>query len=95
MQYNQHWAEPTKTKIIWIGLLYSVLCLAMLSHKQAKDTPPEFQREDEDLSEVYRIRTAQCLIIADIHKPVSIVTLQFLAPMLSFSALINKVRIHD
>ncbi|KAH7351102.1 hypothetical protein BKA65DRAFT_252229 [Rhexocercosporidium sp. MPI-PUGE-AT-0058] len=69
-QYSQHWANPSKTSIIWIGLLYSIFCLAMQSYTRSNEVPLEYQENAPELAELYRIRTAQCLIIADITKPV-------------------------
>ncbi|KAL2071563.1 hypothetical protein VTL71DRAFT_12798 [Oculimacula yallundae] len=69
-QYSQHWANPSKTSIIWIGLLYSILCLAMQSYNRSPgDAPPEYQENGPELAELYRVYTAQCLVIADITKP--------------------------
>ncbi|RFU33331.1 hypothetical protein B7463_g2979, partial [Scytalidium lignicola] len=68
-QYNAFWAEPSKTKIIWIGMLYSMLCLALQSYQHYNDEPPEYQGTLLVLAELYRIRTAQCIAIEDISKP--------------------------
>ncbi|CZS92262.1 uncharacterized protein RCO7_00770 [Rhynchosporium graminicola] len=67
---SQHWANPSKTSIIWIGLLYSILCLAMQSYNRSPDDAPhEYQENGPELAELYRLQTAQCLVIADITKP--------------------------
>ncbi|KAH8808043.1 fungal-specific transcription factor domain-containing protein [Xylogone sp. PMI_703] len=68
-QYYAFWEDPSKTTIIWIGLLYSILCLAMQSYQHHNDEPPEYRDTLPVLAELYRIRTAQCITIADISKP--------------------------
>jgi len=68
-QYSQHWTNPNKTSIIWIGLLYSIFCLAMQSYTRVNEIPPEYQDNAPELAELYRIRTAQCLVIADLTRP--------------------------
>jgi hypothetical protein len=73
-QYQQHWADPSKTKIIWIGLLYAMITISMMSYKMSKKVPPEYQGTAPAIAELYRVRTAQCLMIADLTKPVSIAT---------------------
>ncbi|KAI0189826.1 fungal-specific transcription factor domain-containing protein [Xylaria flabelliformis] len=69
-QLRAHWQDPSKTSIMWIGLLYSVLCLAMLSYHKVGDEPPEWRGRSLDLAAEYRLRTVQCLVEADYTKPV-------------------------
>ena len=53
---------------MWLGLLFSMLSLTMLSYYIFEDEPPEYEGISKSLSELYRLRTAQCLMIADITK---------------------------
>lgn len=69
-QLRAHWQDPSKTPIMWLGLLYSVLCLAMLSYHKVGDEPPEWKGRSLELAAEYRLRTVQCLITADYTKPV-------------------------
>ncbi|KAG5981284.1 hypothetical protein E4U55_003100 [Claviceps digitariae] len=69
-QLRDHWQNPSKTPIMWLGLLYSILCLAMLSYHKVGDEPPEWQGRTLDLAAEYRLRTVQCLMKADYTKPV-------------------------
>ncbi|KAI0506853.1 fungal-specific transcription factor domain-containing protein [Xylaria bambusicola] len=69
-QLRAHWQDPSKSSIMWIGLLYSMLCLAMLSYHKVGDEPPEWQGRSLDLAAEYRLRTVQCLVEADYTKPV-------------------------
>jgi hypothetical protein len=42
-QLNKHFQDPTSTCIVWLGLLYSILCLAMQSYNKIGDEPPEWK----------------------------------------------------
>ncbi|KAF3768931.1 hypothetical protein M406DRAFT_250084 [Cryphonectria parasitica EP155] len=68
-QLRAHWQDPSRTPIMWLGLLYSVLCLAMLSYHKVGDEPPEWKGRTLELAAEYRLRTVQCLIAADYTKP--------------------------
>ncbi|KUI56545.1 hypothetical protein VP1G_03899 [Cytospora mali] len=67
-QLRAHWQDPSKTPIMWLGLLYSILCLAMLSYHKVGDEPPEWKGRALELAAEYRLRTVQCLICADYTK---------------------------
>ncbi|KAI0876869.1 fungal-specific transcription factor domain-containing protein [Hypoxylon argillaceum] len=69
-QLRAHWQDPSKSSIMWIGLLYSMLCLAMLSYHKVGDEPLEWRERSLDLAAEYRLRTVQCLVEADYTKPV-------------------------
>lgn len=53
---------------MWLGLLFSILDLTMLAYKQFDEEPEEYQGISESLSDLYRVRTIQCLMMADISK---------------------------
>ncbi|KAK3945257.1 hypothetical protein QBC46DRAFT_360375 [Diplogelasinospora grovesii] len=69
-QLRNHWQDPSKSPIMWLGLLYSVLCLAMLSYHKVGDEPPEWKGRTLELAAEYRLRTVQCLVTGDYTKPV-------------------------
>ncbi|KAK5652607.1 hypothetical protein OQA88_10368 [Cercophora sp. LCS_1] len=66
---RNHWQDPSKSPIMWLGLLYSVLSLAMLSYYKVGDEPPEWKGRTLDLAAEYRLRTVQCLIAGDYTRP--------------------------
>ncbi|KAK4229499.1 fungal-specific transcription factor domain-containing protein [Podospora fimiseda] len=68
-QLRNHWQDPSKTPIMWLGLLYSILCLAMLSYHKVGDEPPEWKGRTLELAGEYRLRTVQCLIAGNYTKP--------------------------
>jgi hypothetical protein len=42
-QLQAHWQDPAKTSIVWLGLLYSILTLAMQSYHKIGDEPVEWK----------------------------------------------------
>ncbi|KAH0556079.1 hypothetical protein GP486_005985 [Trichoglossum hirsutum] len=68
-EYEQYWADPGSTKSIWIGLLFAIMCLAMQSYTRAGDEPPEYQDKSDEMAEIFKLRTAQSLVLADYTKP--------------------------
>ncbi|RDW68117.1 hypothetical protein BP6252_09513 [Coleophoma cylindrospora] len=79
LQYEEHWTDPSKSSLMWIGLLFSILNLVMTGHGQLEDELPEYKGMTESLADLYRQRTAQCLMMADIAKclPYTVETLIF------------------
>ncbi|KAI9730023.1 MAG: hypothetical protein M1818_008292 [Claussenomyces sp. TS43310] len=77
-EYTEHWRDPSRTNVIWLGLLFSILGITMLSYHQF-DEPPEYEGISESLFQLYRLRTAQCLLIGDIAKclPYTLETLRY------------------
>ena len=69
-QYNNHWTDPTQTTIIWVGMLFAIMCYSVQSYRRNKQEPPEYHGTSAAIMELYRIRAAQCIGIADITKPV-------------------------
>lgn len=68
-QLRRHWQDPSSSSVVWVGLLYSMLCLAMLSYSRVGDEPPEWKGRALVLAAEYRLRTVQCLNLADYTKP--------------------------
>ena len=68
-QLQEHWADPSKSCIMWLGLLYSIMCLAMLSYHKVGDEPYEWKGRTLELAAEYRLRTVQCLKTGDYTRP--------------------------
>lgn len=68
-QLRAHWQDPNKTPVMWLGLLYSILCLAMLSYQKVGDEPADWKGRSVELAAEYRLRTVQCLVKGDYTKP--------------------------
>jgi hypothetical protein len=65
LQYNEHWKDPSKTCIVWIGMLFAMMRLAMLSYYHDGDEPPEFRGKSLDMARNFRNLMSQCLVLAD------------------------------
>jgi hypothetical protein len=75
---------------MWIGLLFSIYTIAMKSYIMSNQVPVEYQGTAPAVTELYRVRTVQCLVIADITKPVSA-----LIPRLHSNSLIYQGGFYD
>ena len=42
-QLQEHWQDPSKTSMVWLALLYAILCLGMQSYNKVGDEPPEWK----------------------------------------------------
>jgi hypothetical protein len=68
-KYNEHWKDPSASCPVWIGMLYAMMRLAMLSYNRDGDEPPEFIGKSLDMARNFRHLMSQCLILADYTKP--------------------------
>ncbi|RDW62634.1 hypothetical protein BP5796_10936 [Coleophoma crateriformis] len=71
-QLQSHFADPSKTRVIWIGFLFGIMCTALHTYPQRSEVdeaPKEYQNNLNATAELFRVRTAECLIHADITKP--------------------------
>ncbi|KAI8245895.1 Trichosetin biosynthesis cluster transcription factor TF23 [Colletotrichum sp. SAR 10_96] len=63
--YEAFWDDPCNASIMWIGLLYSMICLALIaSDTNSQGLSKEMTRYDLDI-EVYREKVVQCLIMGE------------------------------
>ncbi|KAF4853618.1 Trichosetin biosynthesis cluster transcription factor TF23 [Colletotrichum siamense] len=64
-QYEAFWDDPSNASIMWIGLLYSMICLALIaSDTNSQGLSNEMTHYDLDI-EVYREKVVQCLIMGE------------------------------
>ncbi|KAH6637281.1 hypothetical protein F5144DRAFT_570122 [Chaetomium tenue] len=66
-QYEAFWTNVSNVPVVWVGLLFSMICLALLA-SDASDTAhgdPEHRSLQIDL---YREKAVQCLIIGEYTK---------------------------
>lgn len=69
-ELQNHFRDPSKTCIVWIGALYAIMSLAMQGYEKVGDEPPEWKGKTQMLASEYRTRTVQCLVLSDYTKPV-------------------------
>ncbi|GLA64645.1 hypothetical protein AtubIFM54640_006369 [Aspergillus tubingensis] len=65
-EYESFWTDSTSTPIVWIGLLFSMICLAVM----ASNVTDSSEEEQKTLQlELYREKIVQCLMIGEYTKP--------------------------
>ena len=70
-EYEHFWSHQAQTSILWIGLLFAIMCLAML-HQQSGFEPSDSLRDAWDVTDarrLYRGKVVQCLILGKYTKP--------------------------
>ena len=70
-QYDQHWMAPQETGVVWLGMCFAMMTLALQSYHRAGDEPPEYRGRAMELSHEFRRLTAQCLLLGDITQPIA------------------------
>ncbi|PYI28684.1 hypothetical protein BP00DRAFT_402272 [Aspergillus indologenus CBS 114.80] len=64
--YEAFWADSSRMSIIWVGLLFSMVCLAVV----ASDTTDGPEAEQKSLQiDLYREKIVQCLVLGEYTKP--------------------------
>ncbi|KAL4881188.1 fungal-specific transcription factor domain-containing protein [Aspergillus karnatakaensis] len=64
-EYDAFWNEPSSAPIIWVGLLFSMICLACLTSDTSEGPDAKQQSLQVDL---YREKIVQCLVMAEYTK---------------------------
>ncbi|PYI13736.1 hypothetical protein BO99DRAFT_407273 [Aspergillus violaceofuscus CBS 115571] len=65
-EYEAFWADSSRVSIIWVGLLFSMVCLAVV----ASDTTDGPEAEQKSLQiDIYREKIVQCLVLGEYTKP--------------------------
>ncbi|KAI1200524.1 hypothetical protein F5X97DRAFT_292929 [Nemania serpens] len=63
-QYASFWEDPQRVPVMWLGLLFSILSIAInLREFNAEQPRSDTQLDCASLSASYREKTAQCLIL--------------------------------
>ena len=55
--------------MIWLGLLFGMMCLAISFYQRTGDQLPELSANPDEVAAMYRSRTAQCLVLANYTRP--------------------------
>ncbi|RMZ78741.1 hypothetical protein DV737_g3763, partial [Chaetothyriales sp. CBS 132003] len=64
-QYEEFWTNPSCVSIMWIGLLFGMMCLSIIS-SDTKDSLPSHEDEDEAREiDFYLEKLAQCLMLGE------------------------------
>ncbi|KKA30213.1 hypothetical protein TD95_001915 [Thielaviopsis punctulata] len=66
---HAHWKSPNDTPLMFVGLIYAVMCIAMTGYHKANDEPPEWQGHSLEIAAQFRLRIIQCLVASDYISP--------------------------
>ncbi|MCJ1268380.1 hypothetical protein MMC22_008268 [Lobaria immixta] len=75
-EYEQFWENPLATPVMWLGLLFSMICLATQFQQLSADEPggthQPFQssQHPQHLLQLYREKIVQCLVLGKYIKSV-------------------------
>ncbi|KAM0541532.1 hypothetical protein ACHAPJ_013201 [Fusarium lateritium] len=70
-EYEEFWEDPSKPSVIWLGLLFTIMCLATQFEKFRLDPgvqAPTALSVEEDLqkmADTFRLRIPQCLVLGN------------------------------
>ena len=73
-EYEYFWDHQEQISMLWIGLLFAIMCLAVL-HQQSGFEPSNPVQNTMDgadtgrLAQLYRAKIAQCLVLGNYTKP--------------------------
>ncbi|KAF4960751.1 hypothetical protein FSARC_10380 [Fusarium sarcochroum] len=68
-EYEEFWEDPSEAPIIWLGLLFTIMCLATQFEKfrlePGVQTPTALtvERDLQEMTDTFRLRIAQCLVL--------------------------------
>ncbi|OHW92234.1 fungal specific transcription factor [Colletotrichum incanum] len=63
VEYENFWNDPDGVPIMWLGLLYSMICLAVVASDPADH---KFEQEQQQLQiDLYREKLVQCLMMGE------------------------------
>ncbi|KAL5322747.1 hypothetical protein ACEPPN_010722 [Leptodophora sp. 'Broadleaf-Isolate-01'] len=72
-EYERFWANPDETPIMWIGLLFSIMCLSTGFQVMAGMSPfssaETALRDPADTVKIFREKTIQCLVLDNYTEP--------------------------
>ncbi|KAI3329049.1 hypothetical protein HD806DRAFT_270683 [Xylariaceae sp. AK1471] len=67
-EYEAFWANPAGSSIIWVGLLFSMICLALLASDGTDSALGSGEVEQLQIN-LYREKTVQCLVMGEYTNP--------------------------
>ncbi|KAK1704400.1 LOW QUALITY PROTEIN: hypothetical protein BDP67DRAFT_549229 [Colletotrichum lupini] len=62
-EYEQFWRDPNDTSTMWIGLLFSMICLAVIASDPSTDVSEDGHQQLQ--IELYREKLVQCLLMGE------------------------------
>ena len=73
-EYESFWERQDQTPTMWIGLLFAIMCLAILHQNFGFElTDPAIRAQDDGqarlLAQIYRVKASQCLVLGNYTEP--------------------------
>ncbi|MCJ1338126.1 hypothetical protein MMC09_003411 [Bachmanniomyces sp. S44760] len=68
-EYECFWENPNDTPVMWIGILFGMMCMAMFFYQRSGDKLSDLSAPPEEVMTTYRNRSAQCLVLANWTRP--------------------------
>lgn len=69
-EYERFWSQQEQTSVLWLGLLFAIMCLAVLQqHSGFEAHSADEVEKSGTLATKYRTRTTQCLFYGNYTKP--------------------------
>lgn len=73
LQYENFWADPGSTPVMWIGLLYAMMCISLnvelLYEGRASSLDGQALRDPHEAIIIFREKTVQCLVLGNYTEP--------------------------
>jgi hypothetical protein len=68
-QYDQHWANPGDTDIMWLALTYSMMMIVLISYSRFGEEPQEYKGRTEQMYRDYKRLVGQSFMLIDVTHP--------------------------
>jgi hypothetical protein len=72
-KFENFWRDPQSVPVIWIGLLFSILCLTTYFEIASNQKVPVSKvlalRNPMDIIKIFREKTVQCLVLSNYTNP--------------------------
>ncbi|ROW14929.1 hypothetical protein VPNG_03347 [Cytospora leucostoma] len=67
-EYDQFWLDPSRAPIMWVGLIFGMICLAALASAASESTQGNEPEQQRLQTELYREKIVQCLVMDEYTK---------------------------
>ena len=68
-EYEAFWEHQAQTPILWVGLLFAIMCLAVLRQQSGFEPPSHPVQDKTDTGALYRNKITECLVLGNYTKP--------------------------
>ncbi|CAM1504947.1 Fc.00g025380.m01.CDS01 [Cosmosporella sp. VM-42] len=70
-EYERFWEDPSSTPVIWLGLLFTMMCLATLFQKfrlepSDRSATQSMEQDLQQMVQTFRLKIVQCLVLVEL-----------------------------